>query len=631
MIRKILYLIVLGFYSSTAFCQFYPFDSIPDRLRKGADAVVRTDQCLYTISGPANAVMKIRKAITLLNENATSYRYLMVPYDKYSKVSNLKGSVYDEKGNIVKSLGLQDIFDMSAIMGGAFYSDSRMKLMYFPVFKYPYTIEFEYELSFTSIFDYPNWYFQEDRDVSVEKSGIQVIVPDDMKLRYYESSLKNKVDSIIQPGRKIYTWMEYDIPARPIRASMLMETYKPPVLYISPLDFEFAGFSGSMKSWKTFGDWIFRINANRDKLPDQDVNAVKALAVKYPVKRDLVKAVYEYMQSRTRYVSIQIGIGGYQTAEASDVSRTGFGDCKALVNYTQALLKQVGVKSIYTLVRAGEYEDDINTGFVSNQFNHAILCVPMDKDTIWLECTNQTIPFNYLGTFTCDRHVLLVTEEGGKLGLTPGFKDKMNTVSRTGSVYINILGASSTSLSTTYTGYNFDFATSELSLESESEMKRSLYNSLGYPDFTVVTAAYSENKSDDPTAVFQYKLDVRDFGSANGERICFNPSLVSRPFLPEESYSIDIAYTQNLVDSLGYFLPPGYEVESLPRNRDILSDFGTFKCTYRTGGDKILVTRKFIMKNGLIPAERYKEFRTFYNSVASSDREYAIIRKSSRK
>ena len=51
----------------------------------------------------------------------------------------------------------------------------------------------------------------------------------------------------------------------------------------------------------------------------------------------------------------------------------------------RSLLQVIGVESYYTLVMAGENAPSIINNFPSPQFNHAILCVPVDKDTIWLE------------------------------------------------------------------------------------------------------------------------------------------------------------------------------------------------------------------------------------------------------
>ena len=59
--------------------------------------------------------------------------YLRIYYDKFSKVNSIQGAVYDEKGKMIKALGMNDVFDISAITGSSFYSDDRMKVLLFPV------------------------------------------------------------------------------------------------------------------------------------------------------------------------------------------------------------------------------------------------------------------------------------------------------------------------------------------------------------------------------------------------------------------------------------------------------------------------------------------------------------------
>ena len=121
------------------------------------------------------------------------------------------------------------------------------------------------------------------------------------------------------------------------------------------------------------------------------------------------------MQDNTRYISVQYGIGGWEPENAMAVDQLGYGDCKALTNYTMALLKTQGIDSYYTVLYGG-VKRDMNPEFTMMQGNHAILNVPTEDSTdIWLECTSQTNPFNYLGDFTDDRYALRIGENGGEI------------------------------------------------------------------------------------------------------------------------------------------------------------------------------------------------------------------------
>ena len=64
------------------------------------------------------------------------------------------------------------------------------------------------------------------------------------------------------------------------------------------------------------------------------------------------KKIYQYVQDNTRYISVQVGIGGMQPITAKEVDLVKYGDCKGLTNYTKSLLDIVGVKSNYTRLYA---------------------------------------------------------------------------------------------------------------------------------------------------------------------------------------------------------------------------------------------------------------------------------------
>jgi hypothetical protein len=232
------------------------------------------------------------------------------------------------------------------------------------------------------------------------------------------------------------------------------------------------------------GEWINQLNAGRDALSVNTINKIKDLVKDEQDDLGKARKIYEYLQNNTRYVSIQLGIGGLQPFEASKVEKNGYGDCKALTNYTKSMLKAVGIESYYTLVNAGQNASAIVTDFPSLQFNHAFLCLPINQDTVWLECTDQQIPFGYLGYFTNDRHVLVINEKGGNLVKTPATTPFQNVQSSKITVNLHSNGNATADIFTTYKGEQYNNTFSQLRRTPE-EQKKWLYKRIDIPSYEI--------------------------------------------------------------------------------------------------------------------------------------------------
>lgn len=618
------------FFSFSGYATFsnrYSFDQIPDNLKVGADAVVRTEQMVVNVVQSDKVVIKYKLAITLLNENALEYRYPSVFYNKFIKISSLKGSVYDEKGKLIKALGSSSIFDLDAISAGDFYTDDRRKVLVFPLMKFPYTIEYEYELLLSSYLKFPTFIFQKNPDVSVQNAGIQYVIPNGVNVKFKDVNIDSKVDSISVKGKKIYTWLIENIPTVKYNNYVMAFSYRAPVLYAAPNEFVFDGYKGTNVSWKAFGTWNYKINEGRDVLSSKEISTIQDLVKDIATERDRIKAIYEYMQSKTRYVYIAYGLGGLQTMTAKQVEEKRYGDCKALSNYTMALLKAVGIKSHYTLVTAGANRNIIPT-FVADFFNHIILCVPQPKDTIWLECTSQTLPFNYLSDFTSNRFALLISEEGGKLVRTPAFKKEDNILRQFGSIKFDfVANRAEVDLTTSIGGVFFGKYHDLFAGKKEEEIKRDLSTSLSFPTYNISSVKYSEDRGEKPTADLQYKLTSRGFFVKSSSRLFFQPSINKENFLLNESFMIDISESIIKTDSIDFIIPYGYVLEYIPSVKEINTKYGSFKYELVATSGKIIFKRKIELNKGRYPATQFNEFYSFINEVAAMDRERVILKK----
>ena len=143
-----------------------------------------------------------------------------------------------------------------------------------------------------------------------------------------------------------------------------------PRIYFAPTNFAFENTQGCLDSWKTYGQWQSQLLQERDLLPEELKQNLQQRTANLKTPYEKIAAVYEYLSTNTRYVSIQLGLGGLQPAKAFDVYKNGFSDCKGLSNYAKAMLKELGIPSFYTVIST-EKKHLLSDFASANQMNHA--------------------------------------------------------------------------------------------------------------------------------------------------------------------------------------------------------------------------------------------------------------------
>lgn len=624
--KRLIYALIIAFVMPAgAYAYKLSVDSIPLELRENVAAVLRTHQMVYTVLSPGKARASYRMVLTLMNESADNLRLFEINYDNFMAVTRINAAVYDANGKFVESIPSSRIMDVSE--SGGFISDARMKRIIFPVNRYPFTIEVEYDVTINGSLNLEQWTFHPDPYLSVEESAVQYIIPNLVPFRYSEHYMNASFDSIRTADKTIYTWVQRRIPAVRKWYFSPLAVSRPPFLLTSIEDFEFGGLKGSMRTWKSLGQWAWELNRGLDRLSDAEKKRIADLTSGLKSDREKAEVLYRYMQSRTRYSSIQLGIGGYKPAPAMEVSEKGYGDCKGLTNYMFALLKEAGITSFYTWVRSGTNRFIIPS-FVADQFDHIILCVPLQGDTVWLECTSQTIPFNYLGSFTCDRDVLLITPEGGKMVRTPQFLNSYRK--STGVITLERREAARVSLKMTSGGLGFD-KNRIFYGKSVTEMKRMINEVMALGTFETDTASYREIKQGEPVSELSFDLTLNDFAIVAGTRIHFRPCLNSFQRQPFDTVSVRIYEVEDEIDSIVYRFPAEYRAEYIPPPVFAEGPCGSYSYKVEALNDgSLLFMRKLSLKKGIYAGDRARELFAFLNTAARSDQRRIYLNRAMR-
>jgi len=608
----------------------YPSSEISEDLKVNADAVIRTESNSLEIISINKVVFKYQTAITILNENGNGFGEIELYYKKTNPISELQAAIYDASGYLIEKVKTNEVKDYSA-SGSSLFSDSRVK-HYEPIQKnYPYTIVYSYKKVYDSYINLRGWYPYPGYRCAVEETKFDVIASntDNFRFKPYRLEVEPKINKAANGTS--YHWELKNLSA------LKKEPYSPPFyetvpkLICAPKDFQMDKINGHMSSWSEFGKWTSTLNQDRDNLDLESQAKIKNLVKDCKTDDEKVEVLYKYLQNKTRYISIQVGIGGWQSFLAQDVEDKAYGDCKALSNYMKALLKIVNIPSYYTLVNSGSSAANTDTSFVHNFADHAILMVPLEQDSIWLECTSKTQPCGFLGSFTDDREVLCMTEEGGKLIHTPVYNMKDNVQERIAQVTIKPDGNASASVSTSYQGIQYENIEYLYDISYEDQKKK-LYKSINLPDFKIIDLTLSQTKTRIPKSELHLDLDIRNYASNSGDRLFIPLNLLNRStYIPKKvkERRTPIYYKRAYcdMDSIHFTIPSGFTIESLPEKKTIESDFGKYSSEVIQSENKITYIRKQEYYKFTEAAERYNEFRNYKKAIVRADKAKLVLKK----
>jgi len=615
----------------------YSAATIPSGLTENAHAVIRRQETTFVVKSAGEAVKRFRTVVTVLDEQGDEHASMTVPYYRLSKITDFTGALYEANGRLIKRLRKGDIADYSSYADYNLYDDQRQKTAQFPKQPtYPYTVEFIVETSEQNLMFYPVWMPQSDEHLAVEQATFRITMPAGLPLRYKEMNVPRPgVASPSAEGGKTFFWQ---IDNRPV---ITREPVSPPlrqlvpVVYTAPTTFQVQAYQGNLSSWADLSRFYNTLNEGRDQIPDDLRQRMVELTKNETTQAGKIRKVYQYLQEHTRYVSVQLGMGGWQTIDASNVAISRYGDCKALTNFAKALLKTVGIVAYPALVRAGSREPDALTDFPSFQFNHVILCVPNGRDTTFLECTSEFDPAGYLGDFTGNRHALLILPDGGRLIRTPAYAPTSNRQQRHITVRVSEQGDAIASVRTRYTGLQQEDYGPMLHGMNRDDQRSWLLKRIQIPAFELSTFAHEKETGPLPAVREKLGLSVRRWANVSGTRLFLPLNLMSSlapvtaPAQPRQTpVELDTNYDFEDSDTIAYELPAGFQPEYLLEPLLIESPFGRYLAQATVKNDRLLYIRHVSMHSGRFPASAYKEWVDFRRKIAKADRvQMVFVRK----
>lgn len=593
----------------------YKANSIKTELRKDADAVVRSyDMDIEVVSETEINVTKWY-AVTVLNEFGDRYAGLAESYNKLIKLESVHGWLYDENDKQIKKLKRMDLTDLGYATD-AFFDEYRHVFYDFNYRKYPYTVVYKTVRKYKTGFVFPYWDPQPGANCSVEHASLKVSYPEGLKVNY--KMLHTDKRPVVATDKGVTT---LSLNIDDIMAFHRADKFSTPDYHITPSmqmscdKVQLEDFTGSLATWKDFGAFVYSVNADRDDLPPATRKLVHELTDTCTSDFSKIDVLYRYMQRSTRYVNIVLGIGGWQTLEASKVAEKGYGDCKALSNYTRALLKEAGISANLVLVEGDATPDwFMDESFPAPVFNHMILCVPGAKDTVWLECTSKATNTGYLSTFTGNRKALMLTPAGGVVVRTPTYDQRNSKLSRIVKIHINDKDEWQGTVAATYTGFWWD-KESHVLTDGQKDVKEHFNRQLLLPTYSVKD--YKVDKTIDnrvPGITERISFDGTGNISKAGKRLFLSPRILdlkmSEPDKNETRVDSFVLYGDfEVMDTTVITFQNIYDAEKLATDINVDYPFASYHThAVFTANNELQIVTRLVHKSGTYPPSMFADY-----------------------
>ncbi len=609
--------------------RLYTAFTIPAELKKNAHSIKRDEVIEFEVRSTDKAYYNVHKVITILDEAGKDELLFYEFSDKFQSLEEVAIEVLDGMGVSKRKYSKSDLTKQST--GEGLVPDGKVYFITVPVTNFPVSLIIDYKIRYNGLLNYPNYEVQLPSQ-AVENSSFVAKVSTDLGLRYKPKNTSLAPVMGTDGKLKTYTWAVKNLPALENEEGTVSRESRYPEILLAPNKFELDGNEGDMSTWKNFGYWYGNLGKSAFNLPDERKVFFQSMVKNAANDKEKAKIIYEYLQNNFRYVSIQLGIGGFKPFDADFVDKKKYGDCKALSNYTQACLSAVGIKSYQALINASYNKEPVDPEFPHNSFNHVIVCIPMPKDSVWLECTSTTNDFAVLGSFTENRNALLITEDGGKLVPTPRSRSSENTFSSHAAVVLQEDGSGTANVSLQTTGeYRQDFI-QDIFNETKDEQKKFVVNRLGFIQPDEFEIKYDKNNRNAATILVMKIEKIPEFTA--GSKMFLNPRIYKLwgYALPKaENRTLDFYFQHPLIktDTTVYTLPDGFVLETLPKARNLKFEYGTFYTTYQYNEKQktITTTAKLVLNEYKIPVAKFLETKKFFNDVLEEYTEKIIIKK----
>jgi len=610
------------------------------------DAVLLYSQTDIVVVSSDRIITHVREAYKILRPGGRDRGIVHVNFNPERKIKSIHGWCIPAQGKDYEVKDKDAIEVSPDTAGGELISDTKFEVLRIPASDPGNVVGYEYEVEERPFFLQNIWYFQETDPVRESHYSLQL----PQGWEYKASWLNHSEVKPTSPGGNFWQWTVTDV--KEIRD----EPFMPPVLGVAgQMIVSFFTSSGgpalnSNADWNMMGKWYFNLVGDRvNASPEIKQQVAKITAGKTTLQQ--MQAIAQFAQHDVRYVSIDLGIGGFQPHSAPDVFSHRYGDCKDKATLVRSMLHEIGVDSYHVLINAtrGSVTGEMPA---HNGFNHAITAIKLPDGLtdpslfatiqhpklgrlLFFDPTNELIPFGQLPGYLQANYGLLVTPGGGELIQLPQEPSTMNSIQRTAKLTLDTTGTLSGEVTETRQGeraaeQRWRLRTVTKDTDRIKPIEELLSSSLS--TFHITHATLVNLQQTNQPFGYTYSFESPSYAKNAGDLLLVRPRVFGNKasgFLETKEprkFPIELEEPTRDTDTFEITIPAGYAVDDLPPPVDADYSFASYHSKTVVNGNVVGYTRTFEVKELSVPVEKAGDLRKFYRIIAGDERNTVVLK-----
>ncbi|MET0462558.1 MAG: DUF3857 domain-containing protein [Chitinophagaceae bacterium] len=471
---------------------------------------------------------------------------------------------------------------------------------------------------------------------SFQPTGIlrySLLIDQSLPLKYEmtNSDLKPVIKEVDE--FKMYSWQINDI------APVESEPYMPNLTDVSP-----ALHISTVNSWDKIVEWYSDLSHYRieDEYELKDVYDSIFVNTKNLAPLKKAEKIYNYIQQNIRYSHISFRQGAYIPQKPSLTLNTRLGDCKDLSSLFVSLATMAGLKANMVLVDTKDNGLKEMT-LPSLEFNHCIVLLQVEGKRLYLELTDNELPFaslpyNIPGAMSLVIPTYNLEAPKGTLQPIDDTNRTADKVVRKGTIVFegSDLKMDVDVVKTAALTSNLRSTYKNLSEEKQKEKLQGVISGSFKNPLSISKVSFKGLDAAVDSVMYSYSFAVKneliEVGDMSMVRIPFGDVIATLDNFSKEKRMFPLEYwryedVDTYETDITLNLPAGKKLIEVPKPESFQFGNSSYSITFAAQGDsKLQVIRKAKLARQDIDMNDYGGFKDFFNKIIKVESKYIAFK-----